>query len=320
MILFAQASFPGRITALFGQGVIGSAIGRNMRLGGFRTIQSFKIHWDSFRVDNSLYRSLSHNLAAAITQAVTSSPDDYLLNVVWATGKAGFTSDQNATEADLNTFFTILKLIEEFQRDHPSCPIGFFHLSSAGGLFEGQSCISSESVPRPVRPYGWIKLMQEQALLSCPIRMRRVIYRPSSVYGKIRTNHRMGLIPTMILNGLRQTVTSIYGFDDTLRDFVWVEDVARHICDDLRRPITQDIIKTLHSGRPVCLYEVRSTIERFLNKKLFFQFSTAESNSLPITFSHRCKTENWRTTSLATAVQQIVVDHHLSRYDFWETK
>ena len=126
MILFAQASFPGRITALFGQGVIGSAIGRNMRLGGFRTIQSFKIHWDSFRVDNSLYRSLSHNLAAAITQAVTSSPDDYLLNVVWATGKAGFTSDQNATEADLNTFFTILKLIEEFQRDHPSCPIGFF--------------------------------------------------------------------------------------------------------------------------------------------------------------------------------------------------
>lgn len=315
MILFAQQSAPGRTTALFGQGMIGSAIARNLLLRGHRSIHSFKIHWESFRVDNSLYRVIGEKLVSAIEEAVTNSPDDYSFNVVWAAGKAGFASDGNTAEADMNSFSTILKLIEEVQREYPACPIRFFHLSSAGGLFEGQSCISPESIPRPIRPYGWIKLLQEQALLSCPIQMHRVIYRPSSVYGRIRKNHRMGLIPTMILNGLRQTVTPIYGLDNTLRDFVWVEDVARQLCDDLCRPTAKNIVKTLHSGRPVCLYEVRSTIERFLNKKLFVRFSSDNSNSLPITFSHRCTTENWRTTSLPNAVQQILIDHYLNRCD-----
>jgi UDP-glucose 4-epimerase len=316
MILLKETSAPGRITALFGQGLIGSAIVHNMVLSGHLPIQLLKVDWESFRVDAIVYRVIEDCLNSTIKQARTCSSDDRFINIVWAAGKAGFSSDEVTTEADLNSFSTLLKLVEKIHFIHPSYPIRFFHFSSAGGLFEGQSCISPDTIPCPIRPYGRMKLNQEKALLSCSINMQRTIYRPSSVYGKIRLNNRLGLIPTMVLNGLRQTETSIYGVDTTLRDFVWVEDLARHVTEELSNPVIQDSITTLHSGRPVSLYEVRTTIERLLNKRLFVRFCPDQANSLNITFSHRCSIGNGRTTSLQAAVQQILVDYYLSRPDF----
>ena len=313
MILLSKTSVPGGITAVFGQGLIGSAIVRNMVLSDHKPIQSLKLDWESFRVDTTIYRALKDCLYSTIEHAFKRSPEDQFINILWAAGKSGFASDEVAVGADLNSFSTLLRLIEEIHHTHQSCPIRFFHFSSAGGLFEGQSCITPESIPSPIRPYGRMKLSQEQALLSCSVDMKRTIYRPSSVYGPVRLNHRMGLIPTMILNGLRQTVTSIYGFDTTLRDFVWVDDIARHVCDEISNPVVQDSITTLHSGRPISLYEVRSIIERRLNKKLLVRFCPVQSNSRDITFGHRCSKTTWRTTSLDVAVQQILVYYHLTR-------
>ena len=42
----------------------------------------------------------------------------------------------------------------------------FFLMSSIGGLFEGQALINSESNPKPLRPYGKLKLSQEGYLQS----------------------------------------------------------------------------------------------------------------------------------------------------------
>lgn len=316
MILLTKTSVPGRITALFGQGLIGSAIVRRLVFEDHTLKQSLKLDWETFRVDTPVYNVLKNCLNCAVEQALKCSLDDYFINIVWAAGKASFASDEVATRSDLDSFLTLLKLLEEIHQAHPGYPIRFFHFSSAGGLYEGQSCVTPESMPTPIRPYGRMKLNQEEALLSCSIKMRRRIYRPSSVYGTIRPNHRMGLIPTMVLNGLRQTVTSIHGFDTTLRDFVWVDDIARHLCNELSNTITHDTITTLHSGRPVSLYEVRSTIENILNKKLFIQFCPVQSNSLNITFSHQGSTENWRTTSLQVAVQEILIDYYLGRSDW----
>lgn len=311
MILLTKPTAPGRITALFGQGLIGSAIVRELVSNDHIPIQSLKLDWETFRVDNPVYHVLKDCLNFTIEQALKCSPDDHFINIVWTAGKAGFASDEVATRSDLDSFLTLLKLLEEIHQTHPGYPIRFFHFSSAGGLYEGRSCVTPECTPKPIRPYGRMKLNQEQSLLSCSIKMRRKIYRPSSVYGTIRPNHRMGLIPTMILNGLRQTVTSIYGFDTTLRDFVWVEDIARYLCDELNNTVSQDTITTLHSGRPVSLYEIRSTIEELLNKKLFVQFRPVQSNSLHITFGRPCATENWRTTSLQVAARQILIDYYL---------
>lgn len=315
MILLTQSSAPGRITALFGQGLIGSAIVRNMLRRDHRELQSLKQNWESFRVGTPHYRELRDCLNSTIKHAIEFSPEDHFINIVWTAGKAGFTSDQQDADADMNSFEALLKLLEEIHQTHPSFPIRFFHFSSAGGLFEGQSCITPESIPCPIRPYGRMKLRQEQTLLTCSIAMPKTIYRPSSVYGTIRPNHRMGLIPTLILNGLRQTVTSIYGVDTTLRDFVWLEDIARHVCSELCYPFVQDSLTTLHSGRPVSLYEVRSTIEKLLNKKVFVRYCPVQSNSLHITFNQRCSKPDWQTTSLSTAVQQILIDYFLSKSD-----
>jgi UDP-glucose 4-epimerase len=47
---------------------------------------------------------------------------------------------------------------------HDGRPVDFHMMSSAGGLFESQTHCSEHSIPRPLRPYGTGKLMQERAL------------------------------------------------------------------------------------------------------------------------------------------------------------
>ena len=64
-------------------------------------------------------------------------------------------------------------------------------------------------------------------------RLGKHVYRVSSVYGIIDTRYRMGLIPTLLRDGLRRQVSTIAGSPSTLRDFVWLEDVGRYIALDI---------------------------------------------------------------------------------------
>jgi UDP-glucose 4-epimerase len=193
------------------------------------------------------------------------------MDLIWAAGKSGFNSSQEQCEAETSHFFQWVDCLRGF-KDFRSEMLSIHLISSAGGLFEGQLKVDQDSIPSPKRPYGIYKLKQEDYLkLQFPNSYR--IYRPSSVFGKILTGKRVGLISVLVENGLKNKESTIFGSLDTLRNFVFVEDVAASIYKVLNEPNRySDKTFFLISDRSASIFEVIHLIRCFTGKKVITKF------------------------------------------------
>ncbi len=194
-------------------------------------------------------------------------------------------------------------------RQCPAVRISFILLSSAGGLFEGQRYVGPETTPAPLRPYGSLKLAQEQELLNCSAPLARTIVRLTSVYGYIRQGQRRGLIPTLICNGLKQQVSYIYGKMATLRDFVWIEDVVDHLADLLTAAaLPGDSVTILAGDKPTSILEVQSLVERTLGRRIYLACLADTWNSEDITFSPAVCFRGRPGSDLRSTIRKIYQD------------
>ena len=213
----------GTAIAIFGTGLLGLSILESLQVQECRPARELPLHWPNPYIRRSQLQSIEGNLRRALKGGAR-------LSVVWTAGRAGFHSGDAETAAELQSFGEVLAMSERLAREYPQ--MSFHLVSSAGGLFEGQRHVTSQSRPRPRRPYGHLKLRQEELLQAGTLLTRR-IYRVTTAYGYARPRFRAGLVTTLILHGLLRTVTTITGMMDTLRDFVFAGDVGRFIAERL---------------------------------------------------------------------------------------
>ena len=283
------------LVALFGLGTIGGQIYKVLQQHDFDILESYKLFWGQpeFVLQmEQIRKKIEEHLVENNTTLVQVNAD-VKLEIIWSAGKAGFVSTTEQTEAEFVDYQLALNMVLRLVDQFPNVPIRFHLLSSAGGLFEGADQeINMETIPLPKRPYGFLKLRQEKALLECQ-KFSSVIYRPSSVYGFIAHNKRSGLIPTMIENGIKKKVSMISGSLNTLRDYVHAEDIAFFIVNKILdtvaniRNVEQQNLPLIHfliSGKPTSILEIKMLIEFYLRKKIYINFLLAPGNSANIIF------------------------------------
>lgn len=286
------------IVALFGVGIVGRAIASSLISKGWRVVGEIAIPWDN---ESGLRQSLV-NCHAALRE-LRNQRGDGVCSFVWSAGRAGFQSQSEETDRELQSFQEVLRLFGDlvpqlYTRSR------WHHVSSAGGLFEGQRLVAATSHPNPQRPYGELKLRQEEALHALP-ETARAVYRLTSVFGPVRRGQRSGLIPTMARNGVLGRVTRIVGRSETLRDFTWNDDVATFLTDQVERPESisgQSFL--MASGRPVSIREVQRQVELGLNRRLYMHYSEPQ-NSSDITFSESLVPREFRRTNLADCIRHV---------------
>ena len=225
------------------------------------------------------------------------------IDFVWSAGKGGFGMDQRDTLPEMDSFSEVVKMAVAVLQENPSCLVRFHMLSSAGGLFEGQRNVNTATLPVPKRPYAAMKLNQEQILGSCN-NMIQFIYRPTSVYGFAGLNRRLGLIPTLLWNGSRNKVSSIFGSPDTLRDYVWADDVGSFIANKILSKESESETLILASGKPSALFEIFRLIEKVLNKKLFCHYIKDGGNTEHNTFNTATYPAGWKPISIETGIRK----------------
>ncbi len=297
MLLFQHKK--NSLTALFGVGLVGSAISSHLEKLPETIIKQLAWHWDYCSAQDK------SNLLSHISR-IHSETNIQRINIIWAAGRAGF-SLQNIND-ELTNFRFVLNLSHSFQQQIPESQINFHLISSAGGLFENQISIHAKSTPKPLRPYGNLKLQQEHDLLKCGWIMGKHIYRPTSVYGYSTPGQRMGLIPVLIQNGLRHRVSTIFGHTDTLRDYVLNQDIGRYVANIIH--IGQACVNPqfyfLGAGRPTSIFEIRHHIERQIKRKIYFQFRPDKSeNTGNISISQQALPSDWPATVLETGIRQV---------------
>jgi UDP-glucose 4-epimerase len=302
MFLLHECKKRGPVVALFGEGLIGSAVlGALCARGGLKNEAMVFSYAERERHAGQL-TEIGRRISRLRADGVAGS-----VSVVWCAGKAGFMTSADQAGAELSLFGRIIDFTEKLASSSTALAVTFHMVSSAGGVFEGQKHITSRSLPSPQRPYGRLKLAQERLLLSSSRSIGKKIYRLSSVYGPIRKEHRMGLVPALIYNGARHRVSQIFGTLDTLRDYIWCGDVGAYIARSIETEKHGRAARLVHlaSGKPSSIHEIKRIVEDMLNKKIYVAFQTTYDNSDDITFSTEILPHDWHPIDIRTAARSV---------------
>lgn len=299
------------VIALFGAGLLGSSVVNEVTTSGRFVDERLDLAWN----DVALQAAHLHVLEARIHAALDGSGSgthasdarSSSLKFFWSAGRAGFASTEGEAELELASFRALLGLVTRVAERFPSTRTSFYLLSSAGGLFQGQRFVDRSSKPSPRIPYGALKLRQEELLGAIDASIAKRVFRLTSVYGHLNPNHRSGLISSLISNGIRRRVTPITGWLSTLRDFIFVEDVARFIAPLLMDANEEapDSSLLLAHGKPCSILEIQGMVERALGYRIYVRYSLDPSNREDITFSNGVLPSGWQSSDIDSNIERI---------------
>ena len=231
--------------------------------------------------------------------------------VIWTAGKVGFSATESDIALEFATFKSVVDQIEKLASQKfwdTSC----IFFSSAGGLFEGRSAVSKQSPLSIKRPYGTLKRNQEEYLQAKSfVNKKLLILRPSTVYSKNpRLSFRQGLINVLVKNAKLGRVTTLFGNQNTLRDYVSGEDLGNYVVKCLIENSSRDFEGTrfLVSGKATSIYEIVDMTQRVLGRNIYVQYSLDKHNSSPITFSKQAMAANFYPTDLKTNLAFMLRD------------
>ncbi|MFB6475866.1 NAD-dependent epimerase/dehydratase family protein [Paenibacillus glucanolyticus] len=213
-----------------------------------------------FRNDSDLENSLE-NIDTVIHLISSTSPAESQLDYL------------EAYQVDL---IQTLKLIEISRKKG----INRIVYSSSGGTVYGQSRyipIDEEHKTEPINNYGVIKLTIEKVLIMYNKlhNMDNVILRISNPYGlKQREDKSVGAV-TILMNKIKRgEPITIYGSGDTVRDYVYIDDVIDAFIRTIGYTGKEEVFN-IGTGQGTSLIELVSSIENKLGKKAIIEYKDA---------------------------------------------
>lgn len=298
IILFRDInSADKRAVVVIGNGLVGSAISERFAKRITSKTYNCNLEWNK---TDTIAERVKENVLKYISNDITR------IDWIWSAGKAGFGASDDEIKNEFQLFekcsFTILSL---HQNVYKNSKYNYHFISSAGGLFEGQNVTHIDEIPIPKRPYGQLKLLQEQFIQE-NFQNNCYIYRLSTVYGQYNINFRIGLISALIKNTLSSKITFIYARPNTKRDYIWTEDIADYISlVVLDSTIRKDRINFLVSGKPTSIFEIITSIQRFSKNKVLQQYKLVDYNSDKIIYSDNIKPKHLNITPMDVCLRNI---------------
>lgn len=141
-----------------------------------------------------------------------------------------------------------------------ACGVKKIVFPSSGGTIYGPQCdsITEKTLPRPFSPYGITKLATEHFLYYFRERtgIATDIYRIGNAYGPRQPMDRpQGVIAVWMGKILREANIEIYGCRNTLRDYIYVEDIVYLLTHSLRDLSSSDTYN-LGTGKGVSTFDL----------------------------------------------------------------
>jgi UDP-glucose 4-epimerase len=226
-------------------GLLGSALSRELnRNPHFTIFTGQEINWtDPDQIDLTFKQDFDELTLQAGTNPWA---------VIWAAGRASTASTKIDTETELASFTSLVEVISN--TNHQGT---FFLASSAGGIYAGSSNppFSIDTIPKPLSPYGELKLAQEKlAKEKLPNNCTVIIGRVSNLFGPGQdVNKLQGLISQLVVSALTKKPIDIFVSLDTLRDYIYVDDAAKIIANLVISESRTQSTHIIASGQPVSL-------------------------------------------------------------------
>lgn len=249
--------------------------------------------------------------------------------VFWVAGSGTIVTSSADLEQQIQDFETVLSVLARSSTDQPG---SLFFASSAGGVYGGSDSppFTEDTQPKPISPYGETKLRMESITVESASKMgvSSLIARISNLYGPGQKLDKMqGLISQLALAQLTPRPARIVVPLETVRDYIYVEDCARAICDAceellLPQPAGEirHVTKIIASGEGTSIASLLSNIRLLTKKRLNIIVGTSQLTSRnaldlrlkSIVWPHLDSTENRRLdagikstlTDVLTSIQE----------------
>lgn len=279
---------------IFGLGVVGFAIFEQVKKG-YSEIAGEKLNWASLEdCKDQIDVFCKTHFSKDIEQ----------VDIIWSAGNTLFSADKQQTDADLKFFKALnLALSKTLRKLLGNKTLRYILISSAGGLFEGQTSISASSKPAPKRPYAELKLAQEDHIKAAKWIDEYAIVRLSSVYTISNLRSRMGLIPIMVSKAIKQEFISIYGTEMTIRDYVLDTDIGRYIAGLLGKPLPETVFVV--DGKPHSIVEIKNMVEAITQKKVYLKYTLMKSNAENNSYARHVRADGFEPSDLATNIRLL---------------
>ena len=143
---------------------------------------------------------------------------------------------------------------------------------SSGGTVYGETTmlpIKETAETNPICSYGITKLMIEKYLymFNKLFGIDYLIYRISNAYGPGQNpNGQQGLIANVLGKLIRSQKISIYGDGDTIRDYVYIDDVTRAFVGGIDDRVKNDIFN-IGTGEGYSINEIINNCSNIVGKK-----------------------------------------------------
>jgi UDP-glucose 4-epimerase len=176
-----------------------------------------------------------------------------------------------------DVFSPACHLVNELERKN----IKYVYVSSGGAVYGSSTSdiVSENSCQKPINLYGLSKCIFEQYILysSRTSGLDYLILRPSNPYGSFQNpGKKQGLIAVAVDAMLRGEEIEIWGDGSTIRDYVWIEDLANAVSQLLERGVWNETFN-IGSGVGYSVIEVLKTIEEVSGISLRCRFKDRRS-------------------------------------------
>jgi UDP-glucose 4-epimerase len=293
----AEIIYPGNkdapVIAVVGTGLIGQ-----------KAIQVAKMMMSTSRSTHVQFDwSDTKNIAAELIDRVNEEiiTGNSRIEIIWCAGKGGFSATTEVMEKEFHAYQFIVQNL--FSSYHDKKTINL--VSSAGGLYEGvNGTVEKDTPPCPVRPYGEWKLKQENMLEEMRVNYR--IFRPSTVYGLAQQGRRKGMLSVLISNTINNKPTDLHAFPDTLRDFVYVGDVARKMVGSALQNEATGNAEILATGRSISIQYLIQRVHRVVGRRPLIHFSPTSGNEGNMAFSNKCLPKSWHPATIEEGIALLV--------------
>ncbi len=227
--------------------------------------------------------------AADLREAV--SGQEYLFHFLSTTTPA---SAENAPSLDVQT--NVAQSIELFQAAIEAGVSKVYFASTGGAIYgdQGTDLIGERSVPAPVSPYAIGKQAIEGYLRYFRIKhgLESVSFRISNPYGPRQHPHlTQGVIPIFLQRIARGLPVTVYGDGMMVRDFVYVQDVARMVAETVGR-MPQHSVYNVGSGVGATVKDVLTLAQKVSGRDV-----VVKHEPRPVTFVDRSVLDVSRFTS-----------------------
>lgn len=168
-----------------------------------------------------------------------------------------------------------------------------FVLASTGGALMGNAPppVDERSVPQPISPYGASKLAGEGycSAYAASYGMNTACCRFGNVYGEFSA-HKKGVITRYIKQIHQDEPITIYGDGDSMRDYIYVEDLCRGIVQVLAHDIGSFNVFHLATGSGTQVSELAETIYSFFpDKQRRIRYEPARTGEVDKNFADYAK-------------------------------